>query len=127
MLFKGPGSLKKNLKSAEMAMNERPIDWYHPHPPLFFHFTLPLRSKKNWPNKFRRGNSLTAVPLHIFKQITHGRFKSMQAVVNLNSRKFQRWLIKNRTLRWNFRSDTSNSLWINFLYKVIGNFSQIRR
>jgi hypothetical protein len=26
MLFKGPGSLKKNLKSAEMAMNERPID-----------------------------------------------------------------------------------------------------
>ena len=26
MLFKGPGPLKKILKSAEMEMNERPID-----------------------------------------------------------------------------------------------------
>ncbi len=42
--LKSRGPLKNSKNFAEMKRIVRPIDWYHSHPPLFFHFTLPLRS-----------------------------------------------------------------------------------
>ncbi len=45
LFFKGPGPLKKILKSAEMYSIWRPIDWYHSHPP-----PLSLDSTFKWGN-----------------------------------------------------------------------------
>ncbi len=62
LLFKGPGSFKKNFLIAEMWSNRRPIDRYHSHPPSFFilHFLEEVPEMLNFSDIYRHFNPISS-------------------------------------------------------------------